>query len=156
MDTKTLITQYAAGSGELRAAVAGMTREQVLARPVPGKWSTLEVVCHLADFEPIYADRMKRVIAENEPNLPSGDPDVFAARLAYHDRDLGEELNLIDVTRRQMLRILSQLAPADFARTGRHTMDGPLTLEELLHRITIHIPHHVQFIAEKRAALASR
>jgi hypothetical protein len=33
-----------------------MTREQLLARPVPGKWSTQEVVCHLADYEPIYAD----------------------------------------------------------------------------------------------------
>ena len=41
----------------LRNAVAGMTREQLVARPVPGRWSTLEVVCHVADFEPILADR---------------------------------------------------------------------------------------------------
>ena len=46
----------------LREAVAGLSTEQVRARPVPGKWSTLEVVCHLADFEPIYADRMKLVV----------------------------------------------------------------------------------------------
>ena len=46
-----------------------MTQEQLIARPIPGKWSTLEVVCHLADFEIVYADRIKRVIAENEPTL---------------------------------------------------------------------------------------
>jgi hypothetical protein len=43
-----------------------MDRSQLLARPIPRKWSTLEVVCHLADFEIVYADRIKRVIAENE------------------------------------------------------------------------------------------
>jgi hypothetical protein len=60
-----------------------MTRDQLLARPIPGKWSTQEVVCHLADYESIYADRMKRVIALKEPELLKGDPGLFAARLAY-------------------------------------------------------------------------
>ena len=68
-----LIEDYLAGIGTLRQALAGMSREQMLARPVPGKWSTLEVVCHLADFEPILADRMKRVMAEDRPPLLSAD-----------------------------------------------------------------------------------
>src|SRR5665213_678864 len=58
----------------------------------PGKWSTLEVICHIADFEPVYADRMKRVIAEDYPLLLAGDPDIFQARLAYSNRDAEEEL----------------------------------------------------------------
>ena len=155
-DTDPLIQKYAAGPELLRAAVTGMTREEVLAHPIPGKWSTLELVCHLADFEPIYADRMKRVIAEDRPALPSGDPNVFAAHLAYQERELEEELALIEITRRQMVRILSTLRPAAFARTGRHSADGDLTLEVLLSRIEHHIPHHVQFVAEKRKALAAR
>ena len=69
-----LIDEYVAGPQTLRRAVSGMTREQLLARPIPGKWSTLEVVCHLADFEPIYADRMKRVIATERPLLLSDCP----------------------------------------------------------------------------------
>jgi hypothetical protein len=60
--------------------VAGMTQEQLVARPVPGKWSTLEVICHLADFEIVGADRIKRVIVENEPTLFGGDEKIFA----YH------------------------------------------------------------------------
>ena len=43
-----LTDTYLAGVQTLRDAVAGLTREQLLARPVPGKWSTLEVVCHKA------------------------------------------------------------------------------------------------------------
>src|SRR6516162_3234817 len=97
-----LIESYLSGIDMLRQAVAGMTREQLLARPVPGKWSTLEVVCHLADFDPILADRMKRVIAEERPNLIGADENRFAAALAYQDRDAEEELAIIENTRRQL------------------------------------------------------
>jgi len=57
MNHDALIEQYLAGPGLLRRAVAGITRDQLLARPIPGKWSTQEVVCQLADYEPIYAYR---------------------------------------------------------------------------------------------------
>jgi len=148
-----MIQEYKSGGAKLRAAVAGMNREQLAARPVPGKWSTLEVLCHIADFEPIYADRMKRVIAEDNPLLLPGDPDQFQARLAYANRDAAEELTLIETCRSQMARILSTLTERDFERRGKHSIDGPLSLATLLERITIHIPHHIAFIAEKRRAL---
>ena len=153
MNTSALIEQYLAGPGELRKAVAGMTRDQLEARPVPGTWSTLEVICHIADFEPVYADRMKRVIAEEGPLLLSGDPDKFQSRLAYSSRDADEELTLIQTVRSQMARILRTLAEPDFGRTGKHSADGPLSLAVLLERITNHIPHHVKFVEEKRRAL---
>jgi hypothetical protein len=156
MNTSTLIEQYLAGPAQLRKAVAGMTRDQLTARPVAGKWSTLEVICHIADFEPVYADRMKRVIAEEGPLLLAGDPDQFQARLAYSHRDAEEELTLIQVVRSQMARILKTLPEADFGRTGKHSIDGPISLAVLLERITKHIPHHVEFVEEKRRALGMR
>ena len=57
MSISSLIDEYAAGPALLRKEVAGLTSQQVRQRPVPGKWSTLEVVCHLADFEPVFLDR---------------------------------------------------------------------------------------------------
>ena len=33
-----------------------MSQEQLLARPIPDKWSTWEVICHLADFEIVGAE----------------------------------------------------------------------------------------------------
>ena len=153
MEPTALIDDYLGGLQILRAAVAGMTHDQLAARPVPGKWSTLEVVCHLADFEIIFADRIKRVIAEHEPTLFGGDPTVFAARLAYGERNLDEELLLIALIRQQVARILRTLRPEDFQRRGIHSESGPMTLEALVQRITGHIPHHVRFIEEKRKVL---
>jgi hypothetical protein len=36
---------YLSGPGMLRAAVTGMSREQMIARPITGRWSVLEVLC---------------------------------------------------------------------------------------------------------------
>jgi DinB superfamily len=151
-----LIDLYAAGPEMLRNATRGMSREQLVARPVPGKWSTLEVICHLADFEIVYADRIKRTIVEEAPLLADGDENQFAARLAYHSRELDEELQVIGALTTQVVRILRTLPEADFQRIGTHSTAGPLTLAQFVERKAKHIPHHVRFIEEKRAALGVR
>jgi uncharacterized damage-inducible protein DinB len=152
----TLIEAYVEGARQLRQAVAGLTREQIVARPIAGKWSILEVIAHLADFEPVYVDRMKRVIAEDNPTLLGADQDKFAKALGYQDRDLQEDLTIIEVTRSQMARILRKLPDAALQRTGVHNERGPMTLEKLLTTITGHIPHHLKFIVEKRQALGAK
>ena len=153
MNHVALIDEYLAGPQKLRDAIDGMTDEQIDASPIPGKWSTRQVMCHIADFEPVYADRMKHVIAEDQSTFSGGFHQQFAEHLAYDMRDIGEELRLIDVVRSQMARILRTLQPEAFERTGIHSVEGPMTLRVLLERITNHIPHHARFIEEKRRAM---
>jgi hypothetical protein len=148
-----LINDYAAGPQLLREAVKGMSREQLQARPVAGKWSTLEVVCHIADFEIVGADRIKRVIAEERPTLPDGDENLFAKGLVYHSRELEDELQVIGSIRAQVSRILRTLKDDDFSRIGNHSAAGPMTLAQFVERGAKHITHHVKFIEEKRKAL---
>jgi uncharacterized damage-inducible protein DinB len=151
--TAQLINDYLAGPATLRKAVAGMSPEQLRARPVAGKWSTLEVICHLVDFDPIYADRMKRTIAEDRPSILGADETKFHAALCYHDRDVEEELTILERTRSQMGRILRKLPASAWSRVGVHNEAGPLTLEQMLQRVTEHLPHHLAFVLEKRKAL---
>jgi hypothetical protein len=156
MGMPQLIEAYVSGVGVLRQAVAGMSREQALSRPIPGKWSTLEVVSHLCDFDLVYADRMKRIIAEDRPILLNADEQRYASNLAYQERDLGEEVALLASIRQHLARILHTRPPQVLTRTAilrRDGQDETLTLEQFLSRITNHIPHHVKFIVEKRRAL---
>lgn len=156
MDTASrdhLIQQYLAGPQQLRQAIDGLTADHLTVRPVPGKMSTLEVVCHLADFEPVYTERMKRAIALEKPTILGADENLFAKRLCYHDRNLEEELNLIAVTRSQMARILVNLPLDAWSREAMHSERGAMTVEKMVMTITNHIPHHVKFIEEKRKAL---
>jgi hypothetical protein len=150
-----LIEEYADGPQLLERALDGMSSAEIDRPSPPGKWSTRQIICHLSDFELVYANRIKHVIARDRPALSAGYHDQYAETLAYDRRDLAEERELIGLIRSQMSRILRTLPDAAFERTGVHSVDGPLTLRQLLERITGHIPHHVRFIEAKRQTLAA-
>src|SRR5712692_9236624 len=90
-----LISAYEKGVEELRVAVAGMTVEQLRSRPVPGRWSTLEVVCHVADCEQFFADRLKRTVAMDRPLLLGAEGFRCPEPLRYQEHDLEQELDLV-------------------------------------------------------------
>jgi hypothetical protein len=152
-DIPGLIELYAGGAELLRVAIPIRSPVDWDARPIEGRWSVREVVCHLADSEIVYADRMKRVIAEERPTFFEADPNLFRPALFCSERPLVGELDVVTAVRAHMLPILRSCAPDDFQRTGVHSLDGTLTLQRLLERITAHIPHHVAFIDAKLRAL---
>ena len=147
------VDAYLDGPAQLRRVVADLDHQQLEARPVPGKWSTLEVVCHLVDSEQAWCHRMKRVIAEERPLLIGYDESRFTASLGYHRYDLKSELALLEGMRSQMALILRGLPDAAWARTGVHSERGLMTLEEMLRAEVEHVPHHITHIIEKRRAL---
>ena len=148
-----LISAYEKGVEDLRLAVAGMTIEQLRSRPVAGKWSTLEVVCHIADCEQFFADRLKRTVAMDRPLLLGADGFRYPEPLRYQDHDLDLELDLVAVTRRQMARTLKLVAADAWQRTAVHSETGLVTLRQLLLHAVNHLRHHLRFVAEKRAAM---
>jgi len=152
-DTSTLIAAYSRGFEELSNAVRSIPESSWDVKPIEGKWSIREVVCHLTDSEVIYADRMKRVLAEDNPTFFEADPNAFLPALHCTQRPLETELNLVESVRNHMLPILQSCSAEDFQRVGLHSLDGSMTLQTLLERITGHIPHHVRFIEEKLNAM---
>jgi uncharacterized damage-inducible protein DinB len=150
-----LISTYEGGVEELRLTVAGMTVEQLRSRPVAGKWSTLEVVCHIADCEQFFADRMKRTVAMDRPLLLGADGSRYPEPLRYQEHDLEQELDLVSITRRQMARTLRLIAPDAWQRTAIHSKTGLVALRQLLLHAINHLRHHLRFVAEKRAAMTA-
>lgn len=147
------IDAYERGPQLLQAALDGFPADRLNDPLPPGQWSARYVVCHLADFEIVFADRIKAVIAEDGPQLPARDENRFSARLQYEQRQVADELPLFEQLRRPVARLLRSLEPADFRRVGIHSAAGPLTLEQLLERIAGHIPHHADFIERKKRLL---
>lgn len=148
-----LIAAYEHGIDDLRSAVAGMTAEQLRARPIAGKWSTLEVVCHLAGSEIFHTERIERTAALERPLLLGVDERPYPERLSYQALDIGEELALFAALRRHAARILRLLPPEAWERTAVHSETGLVTLRQLVQTYVQHLHHHLKFIAEKRAAL---
>jgi hypothetical protein len=70
MDQAALLDAYLGGPDRLRSAVTGLSRAQMISRPITGRWSVLEVVCHLVETEANIAHRIKRVLSEERPVSP--------------------------------------------------------------------------------------
>ncbi len=147
------IDAYLDGPVQLRDAVVDLSRPQLEARPIAGKWSTLEVVCHLMDSEQAWCHRMKRTIAEERPLLIGYDETRFTATLNYHQCDLYAELILLEGMRHEMARVLRNLPTSTWERTAVHNERGLMTLEEMLRTEVEHVFHHIRTIMEKRQAL---
>jgi hypothetical protein len=149
-----IIANYEQAIEAYRKSVAGMSRDQVLARPIPGKWSTQEVISHVADTEIYFTDRIERTIALERPLLMDVDERPYPQRLHYQEFDLEEQLALFTALRKHIVRILKMQPPETWQRTAIHTGTGLVNLRQLVQQATRHARHHLPFIAEKRAALA--
>jgi hypothetical protein len=85
---RDVIERYAAGAAAPAKAIAGLSRDELNAFPVPGTWSIQQIVVHLMDSDLIGADRMKRVAAEDRPPTLIGyDESAFARGLFYDQLD---------------------------------------------------------------------
>jgi uncharacterized damage-inducible protein DinB len=152
---RDLVERYAAGAGTLAPAIAGLSRQQLNAFPVPGTWSIQQIVLHLMDSDLIAADRMKRVAAENEPTLIGYDETAFAHKLFYEELDPRLACEIFEKNRLLTAEILRRLPDAAFARTGNHNERGKLTLADLVETYSGHLEHHLKFVHDKRRMLGS-
>jgi uncharacterized damage-inducible protein DinB len=119
----------------LKAALKGMPKAQWLWTPAPGKWSILEIACHLRDMErDAYLARYRRLLAEEEPMLPDVDGDVYALERDYRAQKPAEVLREWTRLRRESLRLLAGVKAAQWSRRGTHQTAGPLTVADLLRR----------------------
>ncbi len=152
-DIPGIIAAYENQIVELESLVHGMSPEQLRSRPVPGRWSTLELLCHLADCEQVMADRIKRAASMKNALLMGFDETRYTSELAYTDREPAEELELIRLTRRQAARIMRHLKADAWQQTAVHSERGLFTLRELTQYPIGHMAHHLAFMKEKRVAM---
>src|SRR5687767_10324120 len=156
---RELIEHYAAGGEKLSLAIRGLTPEDTRWVPPPdappelGRWSIQQVVVHTMDSELVSADRLKRMIAEENPTLIGYDESRFARPLMYAEQPAEDAAAIVDLNRKLFARVLRKLSDAAWTRAGQHNERGRITVGTYLKAVVDHLEHHVRFIHEKRAAM---
>ncbi|RUL86463.1 DinB family protein [Tautonia sociabilis] len=153
MTIDVLIDRFENGGPLLAYSITNLSRAHEAARPGPGSWSIAELVVHLLDSDLVGGDRIKRVIAEENPTLLAYDENAWLSRLGYQDLPIEEAVSMFVANRRWIARILRTLPESDFARAGNHTEKGRLTLAELVLGYVGHLDHHLTFLYAKRGNL---
>lgn len=150
---RSFIDEYERGSEKLTMAIRGLKREDLLAIPVPGTWSIQQIAIHLADSDQVIADRIKRVVAEDNPPLLAFDENKWVKNLAYDEQSADDAAKTMELVRKQLARVLRSLPDAAFDRRGNHSERGPMTLRQLVEGASKHLDHHLKFINDKREML---
>ena len=139
----------------LRAAVAGLTKEQQGTPEREGKWSVRHVVQHLADSELVLAFRFRMTLAHDAPALPGYDQDRWADRLRYVESDIETALADFAMLRRSNVRLLRRASSDERRRVMRHSERGDESVEKLLCMDAGHDVVHLRQIARIRRAIGA-
>lgn len=137
-----LISRYREGPSVLADAVSGLTEGQLDHKPADGGFSAREVVHHTADSEMTSAIRLRRLVAEDNPQITGYDPDVFAARLHYASRPVQPSLDAIRAARESTASILEALSEAEWERAGTHSEMGKYSIDTWLEVYAAHCHDH--------------
>jgi hypothetical protein len=134
----------------LRALVDGVDDARLRRRPAAGEWAIIEVVGHLADTEERALARVRRMLAEDDPELEPFDQEALAEERHYLELSLEEELARLEDLRRQHLAELEALDGSGWARTGRHGEHGELSVELYETHVAAEEVDHLAQIARMR------
>jgi hypothetical protein len=134
----------------VRALVAGVDRAQLRRRPAPGEWAIIEVVGHLADTEERALARVRRMLAEEDPELEPFDQEALAEQRRYLDLDLERELARLERLRAEHLALLVGLDDPGWERTGRHGEHGEMSVELYETHVAAEEVDHLAQIARLR------
>jgi hypothetical protein len=144
-----LIRRYRDGVAEVHAALEGLDDAALDHAPADGGWTARMVVHHLGDSEMTSAIRLRRLLAEDAPDVGAYDEEVFAARLRYTTRPIGPSLKAFEAARETSAQLLAVLSEDDWGRKGTHPEHGTYGVDDWL---KIYADHAHDHAAQIRAA----
>lgn len=125
-------------------------------RPDLQRFTLREVVAHLADWEPIFLERIVRIRDEDKPFLPDIDEGEMAITNDYAHSDAHVSLRRFREGRAQLSAALRALPAAAWERVGHRDKIGDLTLEDMAVFVMAHDGYHTRQVAEWLTTLPSR
>ena len=130
----------------VEAALHEAGEENFLARHTDGEFCLVEHACHLRDLEREgYLVRVRRILAEDVPQLADFDGKAIAEARDYPAQDAHAAAQDFAAARRELLALLVTLSAGDFRRealfSGRR-----ITLADLVALIDAHDGEHRQEI----------
>jgi hypothetical protein len=141
-----LIRRYREGPTVFREALSRVS-EDALDRHPEGGWSPRQIAHHLADSETTSGIRLRRLLAEDHPEIQGYDEMEFARRLHY-DRPIEPSLAVVDAVRVATADLLDCLTEAEWAREGTHAESGAYSVEAWLEIYAAHAHDHAAQVDE--------
>jgi hypothetical protein len=147
-----LLERFRRGPELIASALTGAAGSEVDFRPAPDKWSVRQIVAHLSDSELVAAERIRRIVAEDNPQIVAYDQNKWAENLDYSRRKPSQSLEMFRNIRAESHELLKGVPEPAYQRAGQHSERGPMTLVSLVELMARHAEKHAQQIRDVRSA----
>lgn len=144
------ISEIERAPAALRAAIQGLSSQQIETPYREGGWTIRQVVHHVPDSHMNAYVRFKLALTEDEPTIKPYAEDRWAELQDTRSAPLEVSLVLLESLHDRWVRLLRSLKPEDWKRTFRHPELGLMPLEKNLALYAWHGRHHVAHITELR------
>jgi uncharacterized damage-inducible protein DinB len=134
----------------LRAAVSGLSPEQLDTPYRPGGWTVRQVVHHMPDSHLNSYVRFKLALTEDEPTIKPYEQQLWAELPDTKETPIEVSLTMLDALHERWVRLLRSLNASDWQRSFRHPELGTVSLEKTLALYAWHGRHHVTHITALR------
>lgn len=134
----------------LRAAIKGLSPQQIETPYRDGGWTVREVVHHVPESHMNAYIRFKLGLTEDNPTIKPYMEDRWATTGEVKATPLEVSLTLMDSLHDRWVRLLRSIKPEEWKRQFNHPEMGPMTLEKSLALYAWHGPHHVAHVTELR------
>jgi uncharacterized damage-inducible protein DinB len=145
-----LIDEIAGTPARVRAAVEGLSAEQLETTYRPGGWTVRQVVHHIADSHLNSYIRFRLALTEDEPTIKPYHEDRWAELDDARTAPLEVSLALLESLHERWVQLLKSLKNEDFARTFKHPEMGVVSLDKNVGLYAWHGRHHVAHITGLR------
>ncbi len=146
----SLINEIEQAPAALRAAVKGLTPEQIDTPYREGGWTVRQVTHHVPDSHMNAYVRFKLALTEDEPTIKPYAEDRWAQLTDTQSTPVEVSLALLESLHSRWVNLLRSLGPEDWKRTFRHPELGLVSLEKNLALYSWHGRHHVAHVSELR------
>ncbi|HEV3307346.1 MAG TPA: putative metal-dependent hydrolase [Candidatus Sulfotelmatobacter sp.] len=134
----------------LRAAVKGLSAEQLDTPYRPEGWTVRQLTHHVPDSHLNAYIRFKLALTEDDPTIKPYAEDRWAQLADTQTTPVEVSLTLLDSLHSRWIRLLRSLTPEDWKCTFRHPEMGEVSLEKNLALYSWHGRHHVAHITSLR------
>ena len=132
----------------LKAAVQGLSQQQLDTPYREGGWTVRQVVHHVPDSHMNSYMRFKLALTEEEPTIRTYMEDRWAELPEARTAPIELSLGLLENLHQRWMLMLRAIPDADWKRTFRHPELGVMTLERTLALYAWHGRHHVAHVTE--------
>ena len=145
-----LINDIEQAPAALRAAVHGLSPQQIATPYRDGGWTVRQVVHHVPESHMNAYIRFKLALTEDAPTIKPYMEDRWAELPDVQSTPLEVSLSLLESLHDRWVRLLRGLQPQDWKRTFNHPEMGTMPLEKNLALYSWHGRHHVAHVTELR------